>query len=50
MSLDLFALFSCISKKTVLSAAASIVFFLINSCGFYARAASIKNTKHEVTV
>ena len=41
VSLDLFTLFSFISKRTVLSVAASIVFFLMNLCGFYERAASI---------
>ena len=37
-----FALFSCIGKETVLPVAASLFFFLISSCRFYFRAASIQ--------
>ena len=46
LSLELFALFSCISKETVLSDAASIVFFFhqfvrfLFEGGFYSRVAS----------
>ena len=48
MSLDLFVLFSCVSEETVSSVAVTFqerlpffIIFLINSCCFYSRAASI---------